>query len=115
MGAAYSKGMAKAFIESGINIDQIVHINPYQAGSITTVDSDNNKITTYDFQDTSDPVINKINRSPGDIKNADYKLRRTTKLPGNFYKKIKELYTVHSSPISEGQNFWKSISQSINK
>ena len=104
MGASFAEGMSLFFINNGVEVAEIVHINPYQANDITTFDYKDNetRILTVDYQNTDDKVINNIPlfSSPGDIKNADYKVRELSNDNNNL--------TRHRSPIDrQGKYFWE--------
>ena len=89
-------------IEQGYSVEEIVHINPFQANDITT----NDKTLTTDYQNTDDWVINKlpIVSSPGDIKGADFKIRESSN-DSNWQ-------TRHRSPIDkQGRTFWTNLKQ----
>ena len=106
MGAAFAEGIVSYLIGHGYQVDEIVHINPFQAADITTNASPN--VKTVDYQNTDDWVINDIPlvRSPGDIKNADFHLRESSN-DSNFK-------TRHRSPIdSQGKLFWKKLQKRI--
>ena len=94
MGAALTEGIAKYLNEKGFGVSNIVHINPYQAADISTLESAN----TIDYQNTDDPVIHFIPfSSSGKIQNADQYIREFSG-ESLFYK--------HFWPISLGKNFW---------
>lgn len=102
MGAAFAEGIVSYLIGHGYQVDEIVHINPFQAADITTNASPN--VKTVDYQNIDDWVINDlpIVSSPGDIKNADFHLRE----PSND----SDLTTRHRSPIdSQGKSFWEKL------
>jgi hypothetical protein len=83
-----------------------VHINPFQAADITT-NADPN-VKTLDYQNTDDIVINQIPlvSSPGDIRNADHRIREKSN--------DSNIFTRHRSSIdSQGGNFWKRIRKKI--
>ena len=105
MGAAFAEGMARYFILHGINVSEIVHLNPFQANDITTVNPTNNLTKTTDYQNTDDPVINKIPfvSAPGNINGADYIIREPTGEPDIFLK--------HRYPIlmGNGKGFWQTL------
>lgn len=75
MGAAFAEGIASYLIGHGYSVEEIIHINPFQAADITTNASPN--VKTVDYQNSDDWVINKTPfvSSPGDIQNADYHIR----------------------------------------
>ena len=75
MGAAFAEGIASYLIGHRYRVEEIVHINPFQAADITT-NADPN-VKTLDYQNTDDIVINQIPlvSSPGDIRNADHRIR----------------------------------------
>lgn len=94
MGAALTEGIAKYLNEKGFGVSNIVHINPYQAADISTLESAN----TIDYQNIDDPVIHFIPfSSSGKIQNADQYVREFSD---------ESLYYRHFWPISLGKNFW---------
>ena len=106
MGAAFAEGIASYLIGHGYRVEEIVHINPFQAADITT-NADPN-VKTLDYQNTDDIVINQIPlvSSPGDIRNADHRIREKSN--------DSNIFTRHRSPIdSQGGNFWKRIRKKI--
>lgn len=58
MGAAFAEGIASYLIGHRYRVEEIVHINPFQAADITT-NADPN-VKTLDYQNTDDIVINQI-------------------------------------------------------
>ncbi|TAF31281.1 MAG: hypothetical protein EAZ57_00180, partial [Cytophagales bacterium] len=103
MGAAYGEGIAKYLQEKNITVESIVHINPYQAKDITTLNPKSNLTETIDYQQTDDWVIDDLpTASPGDIKGADFKIREKSG-DDNWG-------TRHRSPIDQqGRGFWKNL------
>ncbi len=100
MGAAYSEGIIDALKANHYAVDEILHLNPFQAADIQSNKNGVNGIETHviDFQNTNDLLINNPFRSsPGDIKNADKKIRIKSPL-GWLY--------VHRSPITQAEEFW---------
>ena len=103
MGAALTEGIAKFLNENGYTVSNIVHINPFQAAGITTLESSN----TIDFQYINDPVIRGIPfTDSGDIINADHHVRSLSFERPDY---------VHFSPITQGASFWKNLDDEINK
>ena len=104
MGAAFAEGIANYLLEQGYKVEEIVHINPFQAADISTNLSP--QLKTTDYQNTDDWVINKIPffSSPGKIENADYYIRENSN--------DSNLRTRHRSPIdSQGKSFWRKIDE----
>ncbi len=103
MGAAYGEGIAKYLQEKGFTVESIVHVNPYQAEDITTLNPNSNLTETIDYQQTDDWVINDLpTGSPGDIKGADFKVREKS---GDD-----DWTSRHRSPIDQqGGDFWKNL------
>ena len=102
MGAAFAEGIASYLIGHGYSVEEIVHINPFQAADITTNASPN--VKTVDYQNSDDWVINKTPfvSSPGDIQNADYHIREKSN--------DSDFATRHRSPIdSQGKSFWNNL------
>ena len=105
MGAAFAEGMALFLLENGYKVEQIIHINPFQASVINSVGLDYNVIVT-DYQNTDDLVINHIPffSNPGNIIGASYKIREPSQEDNVLY--------IHTSPIQvQGYNFWMSLSK----
>ena len=98
MGAAMAEGIAKYLNEQGFRVSNIVHINPYQASDISTLETTN----TIDYQNIDDPVIHFIPflSSPGKIDKADQYVREFSK---------ESLFYRHRWPISLGKDFWKNL------
>ena len=96
MGAALSEGIAKYLDEQGYCVSNIVHINPFQAGAITTLESAN----TTDFQYINDPVIHIPFTDSGNINKADSSIRLFSRESPSY---------IHYSPISQGGDFWKNL------
>ena len=101
MGAAFAEGMIKYFIDNGYNIEEVVHINAFQAADIEI--SNNYNIIVTDYQNSDDPVINKIPiiSSPGNIEGATFTIREKSQ--------DSTLLTIHRSPIDRGSMFWKEL------
>lgn len=102
MGAAFAEGIASYLIGHGYSVEEIVHINPFQAADITTNASPN--VKTVDYQNSDDWVINKTPfvSSPGDIQNADYHIREKSN--------DSDFATRHRSPIDlQGKSFWNNL------
>ena len=102
MGAAFAEGIASYLIGHGYSVEEIIHINPFQAADITTNASPN--VKTVDYQNSDDWVINKTPfvSSPGDIQNADYHIREKSN--------DSDFATRHRSPIdSQGKSFWNNL------
>lgn len=100
MGTAYGEGIIDCLKLNGYVVDEVLHINPFQAADIKVNKMKTNGINTHaiDFQNINDLVINNPFRSsPGDIKNADKKIRIKSSL-GWLY--------VHRSPITQPEEFW---------
>ena len=105
MGAAMAEGMAQYLTKQGYAIEEIVHINAFQAADITTIASNSNAVKTTDYQNTNDWVINKtpLVSKPGQIMGADYIVREKSSSSAEY---------IHRSPISEqGVDFWKTLSK----
>ena len=101
MGAAFAEGIASYLIGHGYRVEEIVHINPFQAADITT-NADPN-VKTLDYQNTDDIVINQIPLVSFS--------RRYSKCRSSNDSNI---FTRHRSPIdSQGGNFWKRIRKKI--
>ena len=105
MGAASAEGYASVLIENGIAVSDIVHINAYQRGSISTVDSDQTR--TIDYHNPDDPVIKNTSwiggSHKGPIKNADFDFCDPSG--------IKDPKAVHASPIYSGRRFWMRLKE----
>jgi hypothetical protein len=101
MGSAFAEGMAKYLIESGYTVEELVHLNAYQAADITT--NQTSYVKTVDYQNVDDWVINDIPffSSPGQIQGADYVIRELSQDP--------DLYTRHRTPMNVGGEFWKGL------
>ena len=102
MGAAFAEGIASYLIGHGYSVEEIIHINPFQAADITTNASPN--VKTVDYQNSDDWVINKTPfvSSPGDIQNADYHIREKSN--------DSDFATRHRSPIDlQGKSFWNNL------
>jgi RHS repeat-associated protein len=112
MGAAFGEGMIKYLKLSGWTVRQTLHLNAFQAADLEagkeardmpgTFDIVPSGVETFviDYQNTNDPVINNWFRSsPGDIKNADSKIRE---------KSNKDFSFRHRDPIDSG-NFWERL------
>ena len=105
MGAAMAEGMAQYLTKQGYVIEEIVHINAFQAADITTIAPHSNAVKTTDYQNTDDWVINKtpLVSKPGQIMGADYIVREKSSSSAEY---------IHRSPISEqGVDFWKTLSK----
>ena len=105
MGAAMAEGMAQYLTKQGYVIEEIVHINAFQAADITTIAPNSNAVKTTDYQNTDDWVINKtpLVSKPGQIMGADYIVREKSSSSAEY---------IHRSPISEqGVDFWKTLSK----
>lgn len=100
MGAAFAEGMADYFLELGLNVDALIHFEPYQAAIIESNGSDP-KILTIDFQDINDLVIQSI--YAGDIKGADHRIRT------NYKAKVNQ---IHRAAIHSEES-WNKIMQVI--
>ena len=106
MGAAFAEGIVSYLIGHGYQVDEIVHIYPFQVADITTNAAP--QVKTVDYQNTDDWVINEIPfvSSPGDIQNADYHIRELSN-DSNFT-------TRHRSPIdSQRKSFWNKLQKRI--
>ena len=103
MGAAFAEGMALFLDMKGYDVEQIVHINAFQANDIVTMTPNSNKTITTDYQNTDDYVINytPFVSSPGNIHGSKYIIREAS---NEIWKYI------HTSPISaQGSEFWKNL------
>ena len=109
MGAAFGEGIAEYLKGEGWKIDAIVHVEPFQAADITTLDPNSNQTQTIDYQNPDDWVINNTpTATPGDIKGADSKVREKSG-DGNWQ-------TRHTSPIwQQGKKFWDTLKEKIIK
>lgn len=113
MGVAFGEGVSKYLQERGWEINKVIHINGFQASDIEVNKSSKpfvislDKPQIIDYQNTDDPVINNpIRSSPGDIKNSSYKIRENSGKKRDY---------IHASPISRGKEFWRSLSETLNK
>ena len=105
MGAAYGEGIAQALIENGIEVEQIVHLNPFQAGDIESISAEHNT-TTIDYQNPNDLVVSMLpGAKPGNIGGASAYVRE--------FAKSWNPATWHKYPISQGSNFWTNLSEKI--
>ena len=109
MGAAFAEGIAKYLIEHNYNVEEIIHINAYQASNIHTI----SKAMVTDYQIIGDPVINTslyfnltkgIIGPSGNIIGADVYIRSFSK---NY---LAPLY-IHREPIDSGSEFWESLNR----
>ncbi|WP_307777221.1 RHS repeat-associated core domain-containing protein [Hydrobacter penzbergensis] len=118
MGAAFGEGIIDYLKMMGWRAKETVHLNAFQAADIKANKDVNNKPGTdnpdpdgqgtyvIDYQNTNDPVINNWFRSsPGDIKNADKKIRK---------KSNNSFSTIHRTPI-DNDNFWNELNGLINQ
>ena len=101
MGAAFSEGMADYLIEQGVEVEWIVHFEPYQAKSIKS-NGERPDVLAIDFQDDSDYVIKFI--SPGEMPGADIHVP---------YKSKTGIFDSHSYSINN-DNVWDIILEKIN-
>lgn len=101
MGSAFAEGMASYLIESGYTVEEIVHLNAYQAADIRT--NQTPSVKTIDYQNVDDWVINYIPffTSPGQIQGADYVIHEQSNDP--------DLSTRHRTPMNMGEMFWKGL------
>ena len=100
MGAAYGEGIVDCLKLNGYSVTETIHLNPFQAAAIECNKDKVNGLGTHiiDFQNINDPIINNPFRSnPGDIKNADKKIR---------IKAFHKWMYIHRSPISYPEDFW---------
>lgn len=105
MGTAYGEGIIDFLKLNSYVVDQVFHLNPFQAADIESNKNEVNGISTHviDFQNTNDILIkNPFRSSPGDIRNADKKIRIKSSL-GWLY--------VHRSPITHPEDFWSLMKQ----
>ena len=103
MGAAYGEGVAQILIENGIEVEQMIHLNPFQAGDIESVSAEYNT-TTIDYQNPNDLVVSMLPEAkPGNIGGASAYVRE--------FAKSWNPATWHKYPISQGSNFWTNLSQ----
>lgn len=96
MGGAYAEGMSECFLENEMSVSTVVHINAYQAGDISISNNLEEKITTIDYQNTDDIVINHPFSNSGKIKGASIEIREFSNRP---------LLEKHRAPIISGENF----------
>ncbi len=120
MGGSFAEGMIGYLKGKGWNVSVTVHLNAFQAADITAntdprndpnsdspIDPELYGLTPViiDYQNTNDPVINNMLRSsPGDIKNATYKIREKSK---------NSTSQIHRTPI-DNSNFWKELHSKLN-
>ena len=107
MGSAHAEGISKYLQEMGWKIDNVIHINAYQAADIKSqiTWSFKNPTKVVDYQSTDDPVINNpIRSSPGDIKGATSKIRENSG---------KDFEYIHASPIGKGKVFWEELKKAL--
>ncbi len=105
MGAAYGEGVAQILIENGIEVEQMIHLNPFQAGDIESVSAEYNT-TTIDYQNPNDLVVSMLPEAkPGNIGGASAYVRE--------FAKSWNPATWHKYPISQGSNFWTNLSKMI--
>jgi len=111
MGAAFGEGMMSYLKERGWNIDQAYHFGAFQANDIDSQKKEQANITsvntyTVDFQSSNDPVVNNpIRSSPGNIKNADAKIRESSS---------NDVLTIHRDLIDSPET-WKKIQEFLEK
>ena len=108
MGAAFAEGIALYLDMKGFDVEQIVHINAFQADDIVTLTPNSKKTITIDYQNTDDWVINKIPffSSPGNVHGAKYTIREFSNESFKY---------IHTFPIGLGGNFWNKISSIQNE
>lgn len=75
MGAAFAEGMADYLIESGFNVDIMIHLSPFQAGDIETQGA-KDEILSIDLQTIGDPVLFLGGFSQGEIVGADHSIKK---------------------------------------
>lgn len=109
MGAAFAEGMARYLEEHNYKVEEIVHINAYQASSIISF----TKAKVTDYQIVGDPVINlsfyfnlikKTVGPSGFIIGAD-------KYKRHFSQNYFTPKHIHQEPIDSGTEFWESLNR----
>ncbi len=112
MGAAFSVGMASFLYQNDIIVEEMVHINAYQAKDISAHESNKYDTKTIDFQLEDDPVIHFIPGSHnGDIKNSDKKFRMTSGYSIKAKLFDSKILNIHSLPIDSMKDFWDIITK----
>lgn len=102
MGAAFAEGMIAFLQQQGYHVRTVIHFNAFQAADINV---NKGKYYVIDYQSTNDPLINNpVYAKPGDIKNADLKIRQ---------KSNKHYFKRHRDPI-DSDNAWLVLRGSVN-
>jgi RHS repeat-associated protein len=105
MGCAFTEGVVEYLIEQGVAVSEVVHINAFQARGILASDYFlEPTVKTTDYQNTDDKVINYLPfANPGDIRNADYKIREHSN------SNSKDPKASHSAVIDLISDFWETL------
>lgn len=112
MGCAFAEGAIQGFKEAGFSIGKVIHINCFQASTLSILTEE--RSFTIDYQMTDDPLINNpLLRllgiaKPGTIGGADYVIKENSGIRNPFYR--------HRAPMGLwGQYFWEHLAATINK
>jgi RHS repeat-associated protein len=110
MGTAFGEGMSKFLQDMGWKVENVIHINAFQAGDIKAQEQETimrDETYTIDYQNTNDPVINfSPTASPGSIQGSDVIIREKSNV-GTSY--------IHANPITRGNRFWEELLKTTTK